>query len=235
MDWLTDEMPDRLRVPLFPLPNAVLFPGAVLPLHIFEPRYCRMTSDVLDGDGCIAMALLRPGWEQHYYGRPEIEPVVCVGRIMAHERLPNGEFNFLLQGLWRARVIDETTAGDSTPYRVARLAPVVRTPVMEIDLSLERRRLAELFERAELAAGGLGRQFARLLASAMPTVNIADLIAFNYVEDVGLKQSLLADPNGIARVGRVVEAMEKISTQLQQAPPPPPPQAGTPSHDASLN
>jgi hypothetical protein len=51
-----------LTVPLFPLPNVVLFPRAVLPLHIFEERYKAMTADVLAGDRLIAMALLRPGW-----------------------------------------------------------------------------------------------------------------------------------------------------------------------------
>ena len=66
-------------VPLFPLPNTVLFPRAVLPLHIFEERYKTMTADALRGRRQIAMALLRPGWEKSYYGAPEIEPIVCVG------------------------------------------------------------------------------------------------------------------------------------------------------------
>src|SRR5438552_2023140 len=85
-------------VPLFPLPNVVLFPRAVLPLHIFEERYKAMTADALNGDRRIAMALLRPGWERSYYGRPQIEPVVCVGKILSHEKLPDGKYNFLLQG-----------------------------------------------------------------------------------------------------------------------------------------
>ena len=55
-----------IRVPLFPLPNVVLFPGAVLPLHIFEERYKTMTADALAGKSLVAMALLRPGWEKDY-------------------------------------------------------------------------------------------------------------------------------------------------------------------------
>src|SRR3982751_6181741 len=85
-------------VPLFPLPNVVLFPRVVLPLHIFEERYKRMTAEVLRGDKRIAMALRRPGWEKDYYGQPAIEPVVCVGQILSHERLEDGRYNFLLQG-----------------------------------------------------------------------------------------------------------------------------------------
>src|SRR3954447_23386098 len=85
-------------VPLFPLPNVVLFPKAVLPLHIFEERYKQMTADVLRSHRQGARALLRPGWEKNYYGRGVIEPVVCLGAILSHERLPDGRYNFLLQG-----------------------------------------------------------------------------------------------------------------------------------------
>src|SRR5690242_3990511 len=91
-------------VPLFPLPNVVLFPRAILPLHVFEERYKVMTADAIDGDRQVAMALLRPGWEKNYYGRAAIEPVVCVGTILSHEKLPDGKYNFLLQGQRRARI-----------------------------------------------------------------------------------------------------------------------------------
>src|SRR5258706_14355947 len=104
-------------VPLFPLPNVVLFPRAVLPLHIFEERYRAMTADVLGSHRQVAMALLRPGWEKDYYGRAAIEPVVCVGTILSHERLADGRYNFLLQGHTRARGVEEV--GDE-PYRLAR-------------------------------------------------------------------------------------------------------------------
>src|SRR5436189_3804570 len=113
-------------VPLFPLPSVVLFPRAVLPLHIFEDRYRAMTADTLDGDGLIAMALLKSGWEKHYYGRPEIEPVVCVGRIISHEKLADGKYNFLLEGLLRARIVREL--GIAMPYRIAELRRIEQVP-----------------------------------------------------------------------------------------------------------
>src|SRR5881275_2591828 len=110
---------DLSSVALFPLPSVVLFPRAVLPLHIFEDRYRAMTADALIGDRRIAMALLKPGWEKTYYGKPEIEPVVCVGRILSHEKLADGKYNFLLQGELRARIVRELPA-DQT-YRRAQL------------------------------------------------------------------------------------------------------------------
>src|SRR5438046_3217716 len=130
-------------VPLFPLPNVVLFPRAILPLHIFEERYKTMTADALRGRRKIAMALLRPGWEKSYYGSPQIAPVVCVGAILSHERLPDGKYNFLLQGHQRARVVREI--GGDLPYRVAQLQPLVEKKVLEIDLSGARQKLEALF------------------------------------------------------------------------------------------
>src|SRR4029078_6275463 len=102
-----DEMNPFAAVPLFPLPNVVLFPRAVLPLHIFEERYKAMTADALRGDGVIAMALLKHGWEKCYYAAPSLETVVCVGKILTQEKLPDGKYNFLLQGIARAKVAAE--------------------------------------------------------------------------------------------------------------------------------
>src|SRR5690348_5554222 len=117
---------DAVVAPLFPLPGVLLFPRAVLPLHIFEERYKQMTADVLrpGGHRQIAMALLRPGWERDYYARPAIEPVVCVGTILSHERLPDGRYNLLLQGHTRARVVQES---GEAPYRQAQLEMLVET------------------------------------------------------------------------------------------------------------
>ena len=55
-------------IPIFPLPNVVLFPNMLLPLHIFEPRYREMVEDALNGEGLIGMALLKEGWQNDYYG-----------------------------------------------------------------------------------------------------------------------------------------------------------------------
>src|SRR4051812_12320348 len=86
-------------VRLFPLPNLVLFPHVAQPLHIFEPRYCALMADALDDDRLIAMALLRPGWEDDYHKQPPIHDMVCLGRIQQEMRLEDGRYNFLLQGL----------------------------------------------------------------------------------------------------------------------------------------
>src|SRR5262245_15586271 len=104
---------------LFPLPNLVLFPHVAQPLHIFEPRYREMMADALAGDRLLAMALLRPGWEEDYLKQPPIHPVVCLGRVMQEEQLPDGRYHLLLHGLCRARVIEELPT--DRLYRTARV------------------------------------------------------------------------------------------------------------------
>lgn len=199
---------DLSAIPLFPLPGVVLFPRAVLPLHIFEHRYRLMTADALAGDRLVAMALLKPGWERDYHGRPAIEPVVCVGRILNSERLPDGKYNFLLQGELRATVVREHT---DRPYRYARLTPLPQTPAMEIDLSGERDRLAELFAARPLAQLPLAEQFRKLCASPLPTSDLSDLVAFHFVEQLALKQALLCESDVRRRVRALVAAMEAMS------------------------
>lgn len=105
------------RLPLFPLPDVVLFPHALLPLHVFESRYRTMTAEALEGERLIGMALLRPGWEPHYQGNPPIHDVVGIGRIVDGTRLADGRYNLLLLGVARARVLEEVR---QEPYRMAR-------------------------------------------------------------------------------------------------------------------
>ena len=112
-------------IPVFPLPNVVLFPNVFLPLHIFEPRYRQMVNDALSGDRIIGMVLLRPGWDDDYEGRPAIYPVGCAGLITHAERLGDGRYNIVLQGLEKFRVLDED---HSRPYRLARVDSIAEVP-----------------------------------------------------------------------------------------------------------
>src|SRR5882724_10251523 len=88
-------MPLPSVIPLFPLPNVVLFPQVLLPLHIFEPRYRQMVKDVTAGDELIGMILLR-GPES---GGDDLYRVGCAGRMVRKVELPYGRSNILLQGV----------------------------------------------------------------------------------------------------------------------------------------
>ena len=84
-------------IPIFPLPNVVLFPNVFLPLHIFEARYRAMVADALAGDRIIGMALLQPGYQAEYEGRPAVYSVGCAGVITHSEQLPDGRSNIVLR------------------------------------------------------------------------------------------------------------------------------------------
>ena len=95
-------------IPVFPLPNVVLFPEVMLPLHIFEPRYRQMVRDAKDKTpSLIGMALLRGDWQEQYEGRPEIFPICCVGEMVRTVPLPDGRFNILLKGMRECRIKEE--------------------------------------------------------------------------------------------------------------------------------
>lgn len=118
MDLSFDPLTFSGWAPLFPLAGVVLLPGALLPLHIFEPRYRLMVKDALEGEKLIAMALVRSDASATEIGPTEIAPWVGLGRIVAHSPLPDGRSNLVLAGLRRAKVLEEDT---SRPYRRGRL------------------------------------------------------------------------------------------------------------------
>ena len=109
-------------VPVFPLPEVVLFPGTILPLHVFEPRYREMMADALAGERTIAVALLKPGFEPLYYTpRAPIHAMIGVGRIVESEQVEDGNYNLLLRGAGRATIVEELR---ERQYRLARIEPV---------------------------------------------------------------------------------------------------------------
>jgi ATP-dependent Lon protease len=91
-------------VAVFPLPQVVLFPGALMPLHIFEPRYRAMTRDVLASTRRICVAQIPEDHGIDAHGQPEVARVSGVGEIVKCDALPDGRFNILIEGKARARL-----------------------------------------------------------------------------------------------------------------------------------
>jgi len=106
------------EIPLFPLPEVVLFPGNARPLVIYEPRYREMIADALKGDKIIGMVRLREGYEKDYEGRPPIDSVGCAGVIEDYKQLPDGRYAILLRGLTTFRI---TSEDQRKPYRLAKI------------------------------------------------------------------------------------------------------------------
>jgi Lon protease-like protein len=192
-------------IPLFPLPNVVLFPNVFLPLHIFEPRYRQMVNDALGGERMIGMVLLQPGYEQEYEGSPAVYEVGCAGLITHVERLSDGRFNIVLRGLERFRIVGEEPAAANVLYRRALVAPLAEAAVADRGDSLKSARqklealLAPLFS-GTLAARGLPQQ--------MPDDELINALA-QYLELEPIeKQALLERDGALARCQSLVELLE---------------------------
>jgi Lon protease-like protein len=189
-------------IPIFPLPNAVLFPNVFMPLHIFEPRYRAMVSDVLAGDRIIGMVLLRAGFERNYEGRPAIFPVGCAGVITHSERLADGRFNIVLKGIEKFRVVVEDA---SKPYRLAQIESMLElvTDVERAELRRLRRRLEALLAAAVEREGGEPR-----FPPAVVDEDLVNALA-QYMKLEPLERQALLEREGVlARGHGLIELLE---------------------------
>ena len=191
-------------LPIFPLPNVVLFPSVFLPLHIFEPRYRQMVSDALAGDRLIGMVLLQPGYEKEYDGSPGVYDVGCAGVITHVERLSDGRFNLVLRGFEKFRIIGEESPSSTVLYRRALIAPLTEyDPPSTPALKSERQRLEALL--APLLGGSLAE---RGLPPAMPDEDLINALS-QYLELEPIeKQALLERDGALARCRSLVELLE---------------------------
>jgi len=187
-------------VPLFPLPDTVLFPQMPLPLHVFEHRYRKMVTDALSsGQKTIGMVLLRPGWESNYEGRPPVYPVGCAGRIEQCEPLPDGRFNILLRGFSRFRIAGEE---GREPYRVARVDPLEDPLGAPAEVHAARGRLVEAIARASSGQAVL------VIQQELPDDLFVNALCQS-LELTPLERQSLLDCDSIReRSGRLVEVLE---------------------------
>jgi hypothetical protein len=188
-------------IPIFPLPNVVLFPNVFLPLHIFEPRYRQMVDDALNGDRIIGMVLLRPGWERNYEGRPPVYPIGCAGVITHAERLPDGRFNIVLRGMQKFRIAGEET---TRTYREAQVTPMAEPLDEETRAAIraERRRLETLLvPQADGAADSK-------VPSSMPDEDLVNALAQYLQLEPVEKQALLERDGLLARCRSLIELLE---------------------------
>ena len=189
-------------IPIFPLPNAVLFPNVFMPLHIFEPRYRAMVSDALAGDRIIGMVLLRAGFERDYEGRPAIFPIGCAGVVTHSEPLPDGRFNIVLKGIEKFRVTGEDA---SKPYRLATIdsLPELVPDAERSELRHLRLRLETLLAAAAEREGG-DPKFPRAVADEDLVNALAQYIGLEPLE----RQALLEREGVLARCHGLIELLE---------------------------
>ena len=194
---------------LFPLPDLVMFPHVMQPLHVFEPRYRDMVIDALEDDRLIATARLQPGWEGEYDGRPPVAKTACLGKIVSDHELEDGRFNILLLGLRRVHILRESDPLHS--YRVADVE-VLRDRVCEEERQARREvrgKLLRSFRRSLPIGKGAKEKIGGLLQKHVPLGVLVDLISFTFDLDLSFKQSLLEETDVLRRAQRLLARIEE--------------------------
>ena len=200
------------RMPLFPLPNVVLFPQASLRLHIFEERYRALTRDILNGERFLAMGLIvenaSPSDE-----RPAVEPIAGVGEVvMAHE-LPDGRFNLVVRGHTRVR-IDEELASDR-PYRLVSATVLPDLPVADGgEVRDAEQALRVLIGQLADAIPEGGEPLRQIVAGLETPEALANVAAAELIADVSVRQRLLETRDVGRRLERVTAEIVAMTARL---------------------
>jgi ATP-dependent Lon protease len=198
-------VPDEIAV--MTLPDVTFFPQALLPLHIFEPRYRQMLKDALATHRLFAVAGLDPK-RAHDSAQPEAaHKVASVGIVRACQKAENGTSNLLLQGIARVAFLEKIR---EEPYRIMR----IRVLASEAGASDDENRklcadLGKLISTKQRLGGAVPADFAKFLKTIEDPETFVDLAAFSLCEDARLKQKLLETLDVHARLQLFVTRLRR--------------------------
>jgi Lon protease-like protein len=189
-------------IPIFPLPNVVLFPHALLPLHVFEFRYRDMVKAAIQSHHLIGMVLLRPGFEQDYEGRPPVYTVGCAGAITHCRRLDDGRYNIVLQGVEKFRVSGED---NSQSFRQAHIESLPESATGPTHAEIKRRRLRlDALLAMSIEHTGSHPRLPETASDDALVNALAQYLDFKPVE----RQALLERDGTLARADSLIELLE---------------------------
>jgi Lon protease-like protein len=194
-----EEMPDTL--PVMVLRGVTLFPNALLPLHIFEPRYRFMLEEALGTGRMLAMAMPRDEQES------EVEPVAGAGILRACIRNEDGTSNLILQGVGRVRF---TGWEQTEPFRIVRVEPLASPPEdgdRSESLAAQVTQLHALCSRFKEQGIELPAQFEAYLNQINNIGVITDLVASTLVADPAVRQELLEELDVPKRLGKLLAGL----------------------------
>ncbi len=212
---------------LFPVPGLVMFPHVIQPLRIFEPRYRDMLSDAMADDRLIAMPLLSSGWEKNYDGRPPLEPIACLGRVVSHQRCADGRSNILLLGLHRIRLVDELPPTKTFREAHVHLVDDIYPPAGDAQRAKMHCVLLKAFKRKLSRELNLENCLDELLRSDISLAVLTDIVAHTLNISVAYKTRLLSEPNVDERCRLLLAALlrerrpkkQKAAAALSEFPP----------------
>lgn len=200
-------------VPVFPLPGVVLLPEQRLPLHIFEPRYRAMVRDALEAHAHLVVANID--------GDPTVEVpafarIATLGRIVAHQRLPDGRFNILVEGAVRVALRELPV---TTPYRRAE-ATLLSDPIADNAEVPPRDRAALLSVLSQVIHAARRRQtrFDYVAPTELPTARLAMRVVDRFVNLPAWRQRVLEAPTPAARVALATQSLAEVLSEAGTLP-----------------
>ncbi|MCH2134488.1 MAG: LON peptidase substrate-binding domain-containing protein [Phycisphaerales bacterium] len=205
----------NLPVPLFPLPEAILLPQSVAPIHIFEPRYCQMIEDTLDRAGQIGLACFADNsWRDQYEDTPALRPVVCLGQIVQHERVSDG-YQVVLHGICRARIISMVEPAGDVLYRAANLRPLLGDEPEEAEMELLRSELESLLCDTDLRKMESVTMVLKCMENQqVDTPTLLEIVAAALVHDSSLRYEILAEASVSGRADLVRDELLRLEHLL---------------------
>ncbi|MFN2509628.1 MAG: LON peptidase substrate-binding domain-containing protein [Chthoniobacterales bacterium] len=200
----TIELPDA--VPIMPLPGVALFPHALLPLHIFEPRYRAMLTHALDHHRLFCVTPLKPN-RSDWNSPRDFAHVGTAGLIRACVGRADGTSNLILQGLHRVRF---TAFLQEQPFPIAEIEPLASAPA---ESSLEAEALGakvlDLYEKFKRTGRSFPAKVDRYLADLRDPEMLADLMAATFLSDPARRQQLLEELSVQRRLRLVVQYLRE--------------------------
>jgi Lon protease-like protein len=182
-------LPDE--VPVMPLPGAVLFPHALLPLYIFEPRYREMLEHALQRDRMFSVTLIKPSCPE-WHAPEDFFHFATVGLIRACVGRGDGTSNLVLQGLHRVRF---TSFEQEAPFPVAKIDVVESSDGATVETEALGEKVLELYRKLKRAGRQLPPKVDRYLAQLGDLEMLADLVASTFVDDPLRRQRMLEEPS----------------------------------------
>jgi uncharacterized protein len=200
------------HIPMFPLPNLVLLPNTFVPLHIFEPRYRKLTKDVLDGGKLMVLAFAL-GEEHEFDGPPPVAPIAGVGEVVMAQALSDGRYHIILRGRARVRIVRELPS--SEPYRIVQATQIPDSSLVTGGDLLE----AEATLRAQTvgladALPEKGDLLKQVVAAQSTPAALVDVIASTLIADPRVRQQLLETPDVNRRIQRVSAEVAALCARL---------------------
>ena len=183
----TVELPNA--VPVMPLPGVLLFPNALLPLHIFEPRFREMLAHALDDDRMLCVALVRPE-RPEWRTSADFFPVSTVGLIRACVGRSDGTSDLILQGIRRVKFSEFE---QESPFPIARIKPLKTRTKLTVETDALAAKVLEFYTRLKESGRELPERIDRYLSEMSDPETLADLIAATFISDPSRRQQLLEE------------------------------------------